>query len=78
MKVVLADVEEDALRMAEVEMREGFDVLGARTDVSQAGTSRAGAAGARCVRAVHILCNNAGVAASPGRSGRAASGTGSG
>ena len=36
MKVVLADVEEDALRQAEAEFREkGVDVLGVRTDVSK-------------------------------------------
>ena len=34
MKVVLADIEEQALRQAEAEMREkGVDVLGVQTDV---------------------------------------------
>ena len=36
MKVVLADVEEKALRLAEAELREkGVDVLGVQTDVSK-------------------------------------------
>src|SRR2546427_398377 len=36
MKIVLADIEEDALRLAEAEFREkGADVLGVRTDVSK-------------------------------------------
>ena len=64
MKVVLADVEEDALRQAEVEMREkGFDVLGVRTDVSQAGdVEKLAQQTLDAFGAVHILCNNAGVA----------------
>ena len=64
MKVVLADVEQDALRQAEVEMREkGFDVLGVRTDVSQAGdVEKLAQQTLDAFGAVHILCNNAGVA----------------
>jgi NAD(P)-dependent dehydrogenase (short-subunit alcohol dehydrogenase family) len=63
MKVVLADVEEDALRQAEVEMREnGFDVLGVRTDVSKAGdVEKLAQQTLDAFGAVHILCNNAGV-----------------
>ena len=64
MKVVLADVEQDALRQAEAEMREkGFDVLGVRTDVSQAGdVEKLAQQTLDAFGAVHILCNNAGVA----------------
>ena len=80
MKVVLADIEEDALRQAEVEMREkGFDVLGVRTDVAQAGDVEKLAqqtldAFGRCTSSVIMPA----WWASPGRSGRAPSGTGSG
>ena len=64
MKVVLADVEKSALKQAEAEMREkGVDVLGVQTDVSkpeeleQLAQQTLNAFGA-----VHIVCNNAGVA----------------
>ena len=64
MKVVLADVEEKALKQAEAEFREkGVDVLAVQTDVSkpeeieQLAQQTLNAFGA-----VHIVCNNAGVA----------------
>ena len=80
MKVVLADVEQDALRQAEVEMREkGFDVLGVRTDVSQAGdVEKLAQQTLDAFGAVHILCNNAGVAGFSGMVWETLSGTGSG
>jgi NAD(P)-dependent dehydrogenase (short-subunit alcohol dehydrogenase family) len=65
MKVVLADVEEAALAQAESELRgHGATTLAVRTDVSRADEVQAladrtlGAFGA-----VHVVCNNAGVAA---------------
>lgn len=63
MKVVLADVEEGALRQAETEMREkGATVLGVVTDVSKANSVEALAQSILdTFGAVHILCNNAGV-----------------
>src|SRR5713101_7835285 len=63
MKVVLADVEEDALRQAETEMREkGADVLGVPTDVSKAEElEKLAQLTLDAFGAVHILCNNAGV-----------------
>ncbi len=64
MKVVLADVEERALDHAtNVLSDQGADVVGVRTDVSSAESVEALAA--RTVEtygAVHVLCNNAGVA----------------
>lgn len=64
MKVVLADVEEKALKQAEKEMREaGAAVLAVATDVSKArdvellAQKSLGHFGA-----IHLLCNNAGVA----------------
>jgi NAD(P)-dependent dehydrogenase (short-subunit alcohol dehydrogenase family) len=64
MKVVLADVEVDALARAEAELRgRGATVLAVRTDVRQAGEVETlaektlGAFGG-----VHVVCNNAGVA----------------
>lgn len=63
MKVVLADVEESALALAEQALRaKGAPVLAVRTDVSKAADveSLADAAYAR-FGAVHVLCNNAGV-----------------
>jgi len=64
MKVVLADVEEEALRLAEAEMREkGVDVIGVRTDVSKAEDFEKLAQQALdAFGAVHVVCNNAGVA----------------
>jgi NAD(P)-dependent dehydrogenase (short-subunit alcohol dehydrogenase family) len=69
MKVVLADVEEEALRIAEVEMREkGFDVLGVRTDVSKSeDLEKLAGQTLDAFGAVHIVCNNAGVAGAWGQ-----------
>ncbi len=63
MKVVLADVEERALRQTEAEFREkGIDVLGVLTDVSKAeDVERLAQQTLAAFGAVHILCNNAGV-----------------
>ena len=63
MRVVLADVEEGALRQAETEMRgKGATVLGVVTDVSKADSVEALAQKTLdTFGAVHILCNNAGV-----------------
>lgn len=63
MKVVLADVEEGALRHAETEMRgQGATVLGVVTDVSRADSVEALAKKILdTFGTVHILCNNAGV-----------------
>ncbi len=65
MKVVLADVEESALKQAEAELRaSGAQVLGVRTDVSQADEVEALAQKAfETYGAVHLLFNNAGVGA---------------
>lgn len=64
MKVVLADVEEDALEHATAVLSDqGADVIGVRTDVSSAESVEALAARAiETYGAVHVLCNNAGVA----------------
>jgi NAD(P)-dependent dehydrogenase (short-subunit alcohol dehydrogenase family) len=64
MKVVLADVEEEALRLAEAEFREkGVDVLGVRTDVSKSeDIEKLAQQTLDAFGAVHIVCNNAGVA----------------
>ena len=63
MRVVLADVEADALAVVEHEFRtRGSTVLAVRTDVSKAADVEQLAA--RAVEAfgtVHVLCNNAGV-----------------
>jgi len=69
MKVVLADVEEDALRLAEAEMREkGVDVLGVRTDVSKSeDLEKLAQQTLDAFGAVHIVCNNAGVAGAWGQ-----------
>jgi NAD(P)-dependent dehydrogenase (short-subunit alcohol dehydrogenase family) len=63
MKVVLADVEEGALRQAETAMRDkGATVLGVVTDVSKADSLEALAKKTLdTFGAVHIVCNNAGV-----------------
>ncbi|MEX1254882.1 MAG: SDR family NAD(P)-dependent oxidoreductase [Dehalococcoidia bacterium] len=63
MRVVLADVEEPALHVAECEMREaGATVLAVRTDVSKAEDAQALAAKTvETFGAVHVVCNNAGV-----------------
>lgn len=64
MKVVLADVEEKALRQAEAEFREkGVDVLGVQTDVSRPEElEKLAQQTLNAFGAVHIVCNNAGVA----------------
>ena len=65
MKVVLADVEENALKQAEAELRaSGADVLAVQTDVSKAADVEALAQKAfDTYGAVHLLFNNAGVGA---------------
>jgi NAD(P)-dependent dehydrogenase (short-subunit alcohol dehydrogenase family) len=65
MKVVLADVEESALKQAEEELQaSGAHVLAVRTDVSQAEEVEALAKITfETYGAVHLLFNNAGVAA---------------
>jgi NAD(P)-dependent dehydrogenase (short-subunit alcohol dehydrogenase family) len=64
MKVVLADVEEEALKVAEGEFREkGVDVLGVVTDVSKPESVENLAQEAlNAFGKVHVVCNNAGVA----------------
>ena len=64
MKVVLADIEEEALASAEKEMvADGASVLAVRTDVSKADEVESLADEAvKAFGAVHLLCNNAGVA----------------
>jgi NAD(P)-dependent dehydrogenase (short-subunit alcohol dehydrogenase family) len=64
MKVVLADVEPAALAKAEAEMRSaGATVLAVRCDVSQASSVEALAQQTlEAFGAIHLLCNNAGVA----------------
>ena len=64
MKVVLADVEEEALKQAEAEFREkGVDVLGVVTDVSKAAAiENLAQQTLDAFGKVHIVCNNAGVA----------------
>ena len=64
MKVVLADVEETALRQAEAEFREkGVDVLAVQTDVSKPeALEKLAQQTLNAFGGVHIVCNNAGVA----------------
>jgi len=64
MRLVLADVEEDALGEAVDGLaRAGAEVLGVPTDVSLAESVEALAARTyECFRAAHLVCNNAGVA----------------
>ena len=63
MRVVLADVERDALEAAAAELRDtGAELLAVETDVSSAESVDALAARAfEAFGAVHVLCNNAGV-----------------
>lgn len=65
MKLVLADVEEDALRRVEQEfLKAGTQVIGIRTDVSRAqDIERLAEKTLTTFGGVHLLCNNAGVAA---------------
>ena len=64
MKIVLADVEAEPLARAERGLRErGTEVLAVRTDVSQAADVEALAEQTLAAfGAVHVVCNNAGVA----------------
>jgi NAD(P)-dependent dehydrogenase (short-subunit alcohol dehydrogenase family) len=64
MKVVLADVEEKALKQTEAEFREkGIDVLAVQTDVSKAEQfEKLAQQTLDAFGGVHIVCNNAGVA----------------
>lgn len=64
MKVALADIEEEALAETEAELRsKGARVLALRTDVSKAADVEALARKTvDAFGAVHVLCNNAGVA----------------
>jgi NAD(P)-dependent dehydrogenase (short-subunit alcohol dehydrogenase family) len=68
MKVVLADVEEGALRQAEAEFREkGIDVLGVVTDVSKPeAVEKLAQQTLNAFGKVHIVCNNAGVSGALG------------
>ncbi|HEY4384514.1 MAG TPA: SDR family NAD(P)-dependent oxidoreductase [Ktedonobacteraceae bacterium] len=67
MKIVLADIEEQALRQAEKELKaSGAEVIAQRTDVSQAGDVEALANLAfTTYGVVHLLFNNAGVSVEP-------------
>jgi len=64
MKLVLADVEEDALRRVEQEFRKaGVPVLAIRTDVSRShDVERLAEKTLATFGAAHVVCNNAGVA----------------
>ncbi len=64
MKLVLADVEEESLRRVETEFRKaGVPVIGIWTDVSRAqDIERLAEKTLATFGAVHLLCNNAGVA----------------
>jgi NAD(P)-dependent dehydrogenase (short-subunit alcohol dehydrogenase family) len=68
MKVVLADIEKDALAQAEEEIKAtGATVLAVLTDVSKPGDVEALAQKTLdTLGAVHLLCNNAGVGAGGG------------
>lgn len=72
MKVVLADIEEEALRQAEAEMREkGVDVLAVLTDVSKPEhLENLAQQTLNAFGGVHIVCNNAGVVGGSGGFGR--------
>ena len=63
MKLVLADVEEEALRKVETEFRKaGVPVIGIRTDVSRAqDVERLAEKTLATFGGVHLLCNNAGI-----------------
>ncbi len=63
MKLVLADIEEDALRKVEQEFRKaGVPVLAIRTDVSRShDVERLAEKTLATFGAVHLVCNNAGV-----------------
>jgi NAD(P)-dependent dehydrogenase (short-subunit alcohol dehydrogenase family) len=63
MRVVLADIEQDALDRAVAELRDGgHEALGVRTDVSDlADVEALATATLEAYEGVHVLCNNAGV-----------------
>ena len=63
LSIVLADVQTDALAEAEQRIKDlGVDVLSVRTDVSKEAEVQAlAAATLERFRAVHVVCNNAGV-----------------
>lgn len=65
MKVVLGDVEEQALDRAVTEMRQAeHDVIGVLCDIStEAGVQQLADSAVEAYGGVHILCNNAGVVA---------------
>lgn len=69
MKLILADVEQDALRDAAVKLREGgAEVLEVVTDVSDpVQVERLAEEAFSAFGAVHVLCNNAGVIGGGGR-----------
>jgi NAD(P)-dependent dehydrogenase (short-subunit alcohol dehydrogenase family) len=64
MKLVLADIEEEALRRVELELRKaGVPVIGIWTDVSRSqDIERLAEKTLATFGAAHVLCNNAGVA----------------
>lgn len=64
MKIVLADVQADALKKTQMEFEQaGIAVIGVQTDVSKGTAVEALADKAfRAFGGVHVLCNNAGVA----------------
>jgi len=80
MKVVLADIEQQALVKAEDEMKaKGAAVLAVPTDVSKVADMEALAKKTiEAFGAVHVLCNNAGVAPPLGQSWERTVPTGSG
>lgn len=68
MKVMLADIEADALASAVEELkRSGADISGVRCDVADpVSVERAAKASFEAFGNVHVVCNNAGVAAGSG------------
>jgi NAD(P)-dependent dehydrogenase (short-subunit alcohol dehydrogenase family) len=72
MKVVLADIEEEALRQAEAEMREkGVDVLAVVTNVAKPEeVEKLAQQTLNAFGKVHVVCNNAGVVGGSGGFGR--------
>jgi NAD(P)-dependent dehydrogenase (short-subunit alcohol dehydrogenase family) len=68
MKLVLIDIEEDALAAAETELRgAGAEVLAIRTDVARSEELESAAEVARGAFGVaHVICNNAGVGGTGG------------
>ena len=66
-RLVIADIESEPLKLAEQELRgSGAEVIAVQTDVSKASSVAALAEAALgAFGAVHVLCNNAGVAPAP-------------